>query len=127
MVLIVGGRSQGKVDFAKSLFPEIKKENIGDGRTAEPAELMSCSVLTHFESLVKRLLSEGKKPEEWMEGYLKVCPKAVIISDEIGGGVIPMDNFEEEWRETTGRLLCDLARRSESFYRVICGYGLKIK
>ncbi len=127
MVLIVGGRSQGKLDFARSLFPGIKESEIGDGRTDSLPVLQSSKVLTHYEALVRRRLSEGQDSAVWTDEYLKVCPEAVIISDEIGSGIIPLEPFEEEWRESTGRLLCALAQRSESFYRVICGMGQRLK
>ncbi len=127
MVLIVGGRSQGKLAFARSLFPEYKELDFGDGRVESPDELLNFPCLCHFETLVQKLLKAGQEPAAWLEDYLGQHPDAVIISDEIGSGIIPMDPFEEEWREAAGRALCDLAGRSAAFYRVICGCGQRIK
>ena len=107
MVLIVGGRSQGKLDFARSLFPGIKESEIGDGRTDSLPVLQSSKVLTHYEALVRRLLSRGDRTRlSGRTSTSKVCPEAVIISDEIGSGIIPLEPFEEEWRESTASPLC---------------------
>ena len=58
---------------------------------------------------------------------LKQYPECFIISDEIGNGIVPMDAFEREYRERTGRILVDLANKAEEVERVICGLGQKIK
>ena len=50
-----------------------------------------------------------------------------MISDEIGNGIVPMDAFEREYREQTGRILIELAKEAEEVIRVICGIGQKIK
>ena len=46
---------------------------------------------------------------------------------EIGNGIIPLEPFEREYRERTGRILVELASRAEEVERVICGMGQKIK
>ncbi len=55
------------------------------------------------------------------------CPNCVIISDEIGNGIVPVDAFERTYRERTGRILVQLAGQAEEVERVICGVGQKIK
>ena len=51
----------------------------------------------------------------------------IIISDEIGCGIVPEDSEERLWREETGRCLCDIAKRCDEVWRVFCGIGIKIK
>lgn len=51
----------------------------------------------------------------------------IIISDEIGNGVVPMDTFERKYREETGRLLIKLAEEAEEVERILCGIGQRIK
>lgn len=127
MILIVGGRDQGKRAFACGLVPGLFESDFGDGRTETEENLLQTRGLCHFESLVRRILSEGEKPADFVSAYLSAQPDAVILSDEIGSGIIPVDPFEEEWREMTGRLLCDLAQKSSAFYRVTCGIGQRLK
>ena len=51
----------------------------------------------------------------------------IIVCDELGCGVVPMDAFERAWRERTGRIGCELAKQAEAVYRVTCGIGTRIK
>jgi len=51
----------------------------------------------------------------------------VIVADEIGCGVVPVDRNDRTWREATGRALCVLAQKSENVTRVVCGIGVCIK
>ena len=51
----------------------------------------------------------------------------VIISDEIGYGLVPVDVFEREYREKSGRVNCYLAEKADQVIRVVCGIGSRIK
>ena len=63
--------------------------------------------------------------EQWMEAA-EFAGKTVVCQ-EVGGGVIPMDAQEREWRECTGRLCCDIAAQADRVYRVYCGIATCIK
>lgn len=54
-------------------------------------------------------------------------PDGVIICDEVGCGVTPLDRADRDWREAVGRLCCELADSAEAVYRVSCGIGRRIK
>ena len=62
-----------------------------------------------------------------MIAFVETHPGCIIISDEIGNGIVPVNSFEREYRERTGRILVELAGRAEEVVRVICGIGQKIK
>ena len=62
-----------------------------------------------------------------MDGWLRAHPDGVIICDEVGCGVTPLDRTDREWRERVGRTCCRLAERAEAVYRVRCGLGARIK
>lgn len=51
----------------------------------------------------------------------------VIISREVGSGVVPMDAAERAWRERHGALLQQLSRRSETVIRIFCGLPQQLK
>ena len=67
------------------------------------------------------------KPESEIFAFVENCPNCVIISDEISNGIVPIEAFEREYRERTGRILVELAKKAEEVERVICGIGQKIK
>ena len=54
-------------------------------------------------------------------------PDRILVTDEIGYGIVPMDPFEREYREETGRICCLLAEKSEEIWRVCCGIGTRLK
>ena len=51
----------------------------------------------------------------------------MIICDEIGNGIVPLDAFEREYREHTGRILIELAGKADEVVRIICGIQQRIK
>ena len=54
-------------------------------------------------------------------------PAVILVTDEIGYGIVPVDRMEREYREQTGRVCTELAAYSEKVYRVMCGIGQVIK
>ena len=72
------------------------------------------------------LLKKGC-PEREVLALLDHYDRCVIISDEIGNGIVPVDPFEREYRERAGKILITIAERADEVERVICGIGQKIK
>ena len=102
MKLIIGGYAQGKLRVACQSVPE-KKKIIWDG--------------TLWESSVGNGLQR----------LFQLYPACIIIGDEIGNGIVPIDAFERKYRETYGRILSNIAERAEEVDRVLCGLSQKIK
>lgn len=57
----------------------------------------------------------------------ELCNYEIVISTEIGGGVVPIDKTEREHRERAGRLACALAEKADVVIRVSCGIPQIIK
>jgi len=51
----------------------------------------------------------------------------VIICDEMGSGLVPIDAFQREYRDTVGKICCELAKKADTVTRVYCGIGTVIK
>ena len=101
-----------------------------DGRECEEADLFWCSGIHHFHAYIRRAMEEGKQEEELEElaGRLILRnPEAVVVTDEVGCGIVPLEPFERDWREQTGRICTRLAAASRKVYRVILGIGKEIK
>ena len=70
---------------------------------------------------------EGEPIDDLAEELIRKNPELILITDEIGYGIVPVDRMEREYREQTGRVCTCLAAYSEKVYRVMCGIGQVIK
>ena len=70
--------------------------------------------------------SEQDAEKEVMD-YIEKNPDAIIICDEVGNGIVPVDQFERTYREQVGRILIEVAKKAERVERVTCGLGQRIK
>ena len=48
-------------------------------------------------------------------------PEVVIVTNELGYGVVPVDAFDRNFREATGRVCTQLAEAADEVCRVVCG------
>ena len=132
MKVIIGGYAQGKLAYVTGRLPE-GSFLVCDGRLPEEEEKAALKegkkllILNGFHRMVKKNLQEGKDPAFLVESLCREYPECYVISDEIGNGIVPMDAFEREYREQTGRLLTKLAAEADEVVRVLCGIGQKIK
>lgn len=126
MWLITGGAYQGKLEYTRKVT-NIKAENIIDGSTCEWDQLRKASLINHFHLWIKRMLEEEKDVYELVDQVMRENPTLVIIVDELGCGIVPMEAFDREYRETVGRVCCRIAKRAEEVHRVMCGIGMVIK
>lgn len=127
MKLIIGGYAQGKLEFALGQYG-VDKCRVWDGRLPKEAGTgTEIVVIDHFHNWVRSSILKGGCPEEETGMFLEKFPDCVIISDEIGNGIVPVEVSEREYRERTGRILVELAKKAEEVVRVICGIGQKIK
>lgn len=110
MILIVGGSYQGKTEYATTTFPKAKYFN-------------------QAHLFVQKRLEEGKTQEEILSEIRSATSEGqwVIISDEIGNGIVPMEDTDRAWREATGRILIELAKDADEVHRVVLGMGQRIK
>ena len=90
-------------------------------------QLLEKKIFDDFELWVHREVERGEKVEEKVEQLLKINPTIIVISDEVGNGVVPVEPIEREYRERLGRILCTLAQRADRMERILCGMGQRIK
>ena len=124
MRIITGGAFQGKRAFAEKLYPGVEWT---DGGRCALDEIRTCRAVYGFHEFVKRWLEQGKSWEELASLILEENRDLILICDEIGCGLVPVDAFEREYRESTGRVMNALAEQAERVDRVVCGIGRRIK
>ena len=109
MKLYVGGVCQGQEKMARS-------ENPG------------CEVFADFhETIRSNVLQDGQEPREFAQRFCEKHPDAVVVANEVGAGVVPMNREDRAFREAVGRALCVIAQKAESVTRCVCGIGVRIK
>lgn len=122
MRLIIGGAGQGKLSYALRTY---------QCTPADVAETFSAActerIFNRFHAAVRSALEAGEDPQQLTEELLEVNPTVIILCDEVGCGVIPVQPEERLWRETVGRLCCGLAEQAESVERVFCGLPMRLK
>lgn len=137
MKLIIGGYAQGKLDYVLTKY-NLQENMVWDGILTDTVLVdtvstdnvglhNTCVVINHFHQWVKQRIIEGGCPEEEIKSFLDDYENCIIICDEIGNGIVPLDKFEREYRERVGRILIRLAKRAEEVERILCGIGQKIK
>ena len=168
MIMVIGGRCQGKSSFAKEHFENRAQENEiekkrkiqgdhqenpetdhwADGETVTWEEFLSSNWCRNFHLLMRRILKKDETlglSDEQEKGVFAITPAGlpdwrnlaeaiytanpnrILVTDEIGYGIVPIDPFEREYREETGRICCLLAEKSEAVWRVCCGLGTRLK
>lgn len=126
MKLIIGGAFQGKKDYVKQEF-QMTDEEMTDGTEASYEEIFQCRCIYHFHEWVKKGLQEGWDFENLENQIFEKNPEIILISNELGYGVVPVEAFDRKYRESTGRICTRLAEKSSQVIRVICGIGTVIK
>ncbi len=100
LILIIGGKYQGKHDFVSAAFPGAGDGNIIDFRDVFEGDIDTGSLV-------------GKD--------------IFVIADENSSGIVPGSVEEIRYRDEYNRRLTALAKEASEVYRVFCGIGMKIK
>ena len=103
MILIIGGASSGKRDYARSLG--FKDEEISQN--------------------VWELVRENHAVSDALFNALRKMP--VVICDEVGSGIVPIERTERDARDACGRLCIALASEAERVVRMVCGIPTVLK
>lgn len=126
MKLVIGGAFQGKKAYARETF-HIEEGDWADGAVCERDAVFEAGLVLHFHEYIRRFLGEPEFLEALPATLLDRNPRVVLIINELGCGVVPVDAFDREYRERAGRLCCALAREAKQVHRVLCGIGTVIK
>ena len=117
--LVIGGAYQGKTAYVREKYGLAEGEIQVCSEEKEPD--FRAHFISHLERYVLFCLKKGKKPE------LRFAEGAVLLSDDISCGIVPMDPLFRRWREETGLFLREVAGRSHMVTRVSCGLPSVLK
>lgn len=125
--------ARGVSDFHEFVRRELedagKKRQIPgqDGSAGKKRQLPSPGSSSGEDAAEREADFTGAFARRLAGALIRENPDLVIIADEIGCGIIPMDEKERIYRECAGRVCTELAAFSGKVYRVSCGIGVLIK
>ena len=126
MIFVTGGCFQGKQQWVLQNC-QVQPFRVGRWGSLQYGSNQKCRCTGSFSFAGAPLDAGRQNPADETEKILSDNPDIVIITDEIGSGIVPLDVKEREWREVHGRICCQLAGRADAVFRVIAGIGQKIK
>lgn len=124
MKLFIGGAYQGQLEYAREACPQV---DFMDGGSCSREELYGCEGVYDFQEFIRREMKAGRDVTGLAEELIRANPGLMIVSNEVGCGVVPMDAFQRVYREAVGRICTKLAGASDQVVRVVCGIGTVIK
>lgn len=122
MILVVGGVGQGKLAYVLAQTGLTTRDV-----AFTPQEAAQKPIFAHVESWVKDAVAEGLDPYTTLHPALEANPGLILLCDEVGCGVVPLDKGERLWREAVGRLCCRLAAEAGTVLRLFCGIPTVLK
>ncbi|MCI8747730.1 MAG: hypothetical protein HFH67_07670 [Lachnospiraceae bacterium] len=122
-----GGAFQGKLEYV------LEKKGYGRDSVLEGAVInpLTCTsgykIINHFHEFIRNYVDKPEEVNEFAEMLVRTRDDIIIITDQVGCGIVPLDRTEREWRELHGRVMCRLASNAKHVERIICGTGQVIK
>lgn len=126
MKLITGGAFQGKVSYAKE-YSGISDAEIVCAESASAEDIMRCRAVSGLHLLIKSASIPPSEAAAFVDGIYESNPNIIIICDEVGSGIVPLERSDRDWREAVGRACCRAAELSELVVRIHCGLPHVIK
>lgn len=135
MKLVVGGAHQGKTEYAvkqlgidsRHILQAGEAKNLEAVLEALHTNKAAVQCVSEFHLLVRYAVEHALDIHALVEQMLSAHPDIVVLMDEVGCGIIPMEKEERIYREQVGRAGCLLARQACQVIRVVCGIGTVIK
>ena len=99
------------------------------GEVAVPLERMSSMLAQRLQEMELPRTQEARKglASFLVQSLLEGNENRILVTEEIGCGIVPADPFERMYREETGRVCCLAAAEARQVWRVCCGLGQRIK
>lgn len=124
MHFIFGGRSMGKLAYARSLKAD---SSICDLENDKCEGMFAADIVNNVHLLIQDMIKAGESPESFFEKNMDKLQNKILIGDEVGCGIVPMESWEREWRDETGRVYQLLARHAADVTRIWAGIPQALK
>jgi len=127
MILIFGGAYQGKYDYLLDNF-ELFAEDIYVFSVDDTNYINDKKAIYGLQDLIRYYIECGQYDEHKFKNEIDEYWKdKIIVCDDISSGIVPIDYYDREWRESVGRIMSFISERSGEVHRLFCGIGTRIK
>lgn len=126
MKLILGGYANGRTAYAMQNY-QLTESDCFDAATEPLVWWNGQRLILHAEQLVNSWLEQGKEPCTEILPWLERWQNAVLITQEVGCGLVPVTPQQRQLREAVGHFNRLLAECAETVERVCCGLGMRLK
>lgn len=126
MILIIGGSYQGKKEFARDRFSLSDSDIFICYADSDNIDLNS-RCIAYIDSYALNRVRAGAEPADIFKTNPEMIRNAIIISNDVSCGVVPIDPELRAWREACGRMNNYLAHEADEVWRLFCGIPQRIK
>jgi len=126
MVLIFGGAYQGKLDYTLERFG-ISKDDVHFCNDTDIHMPKGIIAVYEIDKWILALIKENADVPESVKQFIAENTDAIVICNDISGGIVPIDATFRKWREAVGRAMGQLAQNSDEVVRMFCGIPTTLK
>lgn len=126
MIFVTGGFAQGRLSYVLKEF-NLSHNDVFDAEKKHISEFNGEKIIYHAEEIVTQWLSENKEPYTEINLICEKFKNCIVISQEVGCGIVPANEYERIWRETVGRMNCIFAEKSDTVLKICCGIAMLLK
>lgn len=127
MELYIGGYGQGKLEYVLKSSGCDRKNVVSKPQQILKYEQNETVIFYQFHKWFYEEIQKGNAPEEAMKEVINHYEKIIIICNEVGNGIVPMNLADRQYRDRLGAYLCHMAQRAERVERIICQMGQRLK
>lgn len=98
-----------------------------DCATQPLSEWNGQTILYHLEALVSQALQQNKAPLTLLQEAIPNWQDCILITQEVGCGLVPISAEDRQWREAVGRMNAQLAAQAETVERIFCGLSMQLR
>lgn len=126
MELIIGGAYNSKLNFALKYY-NLKQQDFQNGAECDLNSAFSKKGIYNLHLLIRRFIASGIDDCSKIIDNILSSNVEIIICDEVGNGVVPLDKVDNQMREYVGRILSIISEKCTRVIRVYYGIPSVIK
>lgn len=123
MILIIGGAYHNKLAYALKTY-NLSQDDMQDGAGCPLDNVFSKKGIYNLHLLIRRYMENNLLNTENSNELIEKIVSSnmeIIICDEIGSGIIPLDSFERKYRDMVGSIVSAISEKACKVIRIYYG------